>query len=138
MLYGCAAETEFQSPPSVTIAKPGDACAHPLVNAMQVTGRVSPSFGCACKTAPIHCVDRRCPLGGYTDEIALNPAHFKGRSQREVFSTLVHEMVHLEQHHFGHPSRAGYHNREWVHWMERVGLIPSATGEPGGRQLGNK
>jgi predicted SprT family Zn-dependent metalloprotease len=69
-----------------------------------------------------------------TDEIALNPAHFKQRDTTQILSTLVHEMCHLEQHHFGHPSRAGYHNREWVEMMHRVGLIASASGKEGGKQ----
>ena len=72
------------------------------------------------------------------DEIAMNPMHFNERTQGEVLSTLVHEMVHLEQHHFGTPSRSGYHNKEWASWMERVGLIPSNTGEPGGKQTGQQ
>lgn len=72
------------------------------------------------------------------DEIAMNPMHFQERSQAEVLSTLVHEMVHLEQHHFGTPSRTGYHNKEWAGWMERIGLIPSNTGEPGGKQTGQQ
>jgi predicted SprT family Zn-dependent metalloprotease len=73
-----------------------------------------------------------------TDEIALNAKHFKQRSQREILSTLVHEMVHQEQKHFGKPSRNGYHNKEWSHWMERIGLMPSATGAPGGKRTGQR
>jgi len=72
------------------------------------------------------------------DEIALNPTYFDERGVADTLSTLVHEMVHLEQHHFGTPSRRGYHNREWASWMERVGLIPSDTGEPGGKRTGQK
>ena len=40
-------------------------------------------------------------------------------------------MTHLEQAHFGKPSRNGYHNKEWADLMERVGLMPSDTGAPG-------
>jgi len=75
---------------------------------------------------------------GTTDEIALNPTHFKNRSVEQTLSTLVHEMTHVEQHHFGKPSRAGYHNAEWATLMKRVGLIPSSTGEPGGREVGQR
>lgn len=71
-----------------------------------------------------------------TDEIALNPEHFAGRSDKDVLSTLGHEMVHLWQAHFGTPSRGGYHNREWAKKMTEIGLIPSDTGLPGGRQTG--
>ena len=48
------------------------------------------------------------------DEIALNPATFLGRTDREIVSTLVHEMVHQWQHHFGKPGRRGYHNKQWA------------------------
>jgi len=71
-----------------------------------------------------------------TDEIALNPAHFARRTPAETLSTLVHEMVHLWQHHFGRPSRAAYHNREWAAKMREVGLIPTADGQPGGKETG--
>jgi predicted SprT family Zn-dependent metalloprotease len=71
-----------------------------------------------------------------TDEIALNPSHFKDRSNEESLSTLVHEMVHLRQHHHGKPSRSGYHNKEWAVMMRQVGLIPSDTGAEGGKETG--
>lgn len=73
-----------------------------------------------------------------TDEIALNPTHFKDRTPEQTLSTLVHEMTHLEQHHFGKVSRAGYHNKEWAALMRRVGLIPSDTGQPGGKETGQR
>lgn len=73
-----------------------------------------------------------------TDEIALNPAHLKQRSAEETLSTLVHEMTHLEQHHFGKPSRSGYHNRRWATLMKAVGLIPSDTGALGGKETGQQ
>jgi hypothetical protein len=71
-----------------------------------------------------------------TNEIALNPRHFQDRSTEETLSTLVHEMVHLRQHHFGTPSRASYHNREWARMMKEVGLYPSDTAQPGGKETG--
>ena len=71
-----------------------------------------------------------------TDEIALNPSHFKERTTEENLSTLVHEMAHLWQHHHGKPSRVGYHNKEWATMMRVVGLIPSDTGAEGGRETG--
>lgn len=71
------------------------------------------------------------------DEIALNPSHF-ARGPLETFSTLVHEMAHLWQAHFGKPSRNGYHNKEWAEKMHEVGLVPSDNGEPGGKETGQK
>jgi predicted SprT family Zn-dependent metalloprotease len=73
-----------------------------------------------------------------TDEIALNPAHFASRTPTQTLSTLVHEMVHLWQHHGHHPSRNGYHNKEWATKMREVGLIPSSTGQPGGQETGQR
>ena len=73
-----------------------------------------------------------------TDEIALNPTHFMGQTVENVLSTLVHEMTHLEQHHFGKPTRPGWHNKEWAGMMRAVGLIPSDTGAPGGKETGQK
>lgn len=73
-----------------------------------------------------------------TDEIALNPATFKDRTFEEILSTLVHEMAHLWQHHFGKEATPGYHNREWASKMEELGLIPTDTGEAGGKRTGRK
>ena len=73
-----------------------------------------------------------------TDEIALNPTHFATRSPAAVLSTLAHEMAHLWQYHFGKPSRTGYHNKEWAAKMREIGLIPSDTGEPGGKETGQR
>jgi hypothetical protein len=75
---------------------------------------------------------------GRTDEIVLNPAHFVGRSDAEILSTLVHEMVHEWQAHFGKPGRGRYHNREWADRMEGLGLMPSSTGAAGGRRTGQR
>jgi predicted SprT family Zn-dependent metalloprotease len=73
-----------------------------------------------------------------TDEIALNPSHFKARTTEQSLSTLVHEMVHLWQHHHGQPSRSSYHNKEWAAQMKAVGLVPSDTGAPGGNETGQR
>ena len=43
--------------------------------------------------------------GRTTDEIALNPAYFAVVPLVETMQTLVHEMVHLWQAHFGKPGR---------------------------------
>jgi predicted SprT family Zn-dependent metalloprotease len=76
--------------------------------------------------------------GETTDEIALNPAYFAVCPIEEILQTLVHEMVHLWQAHFGDPGRRGYHNKEWADKMEAIGLMPSATGKPGGAKTGEK
>lgn len=76
--------------------------------------------------------------GHQTDEIAINPAYFAVVPMIEVLQTLVHEMVHLWQQHFGTPSRACYHNREWADKIEHLGLMPSETGQPGGKRTGQR
>lgn len=70
-------------------------------------------------------------------EIALNPTLFRERSDSEIISTLVHEMIHLWQEEQGTAPRKAYHNKEWARRMEEVGLIPSNTGEEGGRKTGH-
>lgn len=72
------------------------------------------------------------------DEIALNPAAFEGHADEKILSTLVHEMSHLWQSHFGHPGRGRYHNKEWARKMHELGLFPSHTGEPGGKETGDR
>jgi len=75
---------------------------------------------------------------GKTDEIMLNPDHFLDRTDAQILSTLVHEMVHLWQWRFATPRRAGYHDKEWANRMEEIGLMPSNTGEKGGERTGQK
>lgn len=74
--------------------------------------------------------------GRYTDEIALNPEFFGVLPVLDTLSTLVHEMCHLWQQHFGKPGRRGYHNKEWADKMESIGLMPSDTHKPGGKRTG--
>lgn len=73
-----------------------------------------------------------------TAEIALNPETFAGRTDRDILSTLVHEMAHLWQAYHGTPGRARYHNREWAEKMRELGLVPSSTGRPGGKETGDR
>lgn len=70
--------------------------------------------------------------------IALSPFHFN-RTDEEIWSTFAHEMVHLWQKQFGlkYPKRP-YHNKEWAEKMEEVGLMPSTTGQEGGKRTGPK
>jgi hypothetical protein len=73
-----------------------------------------------------------------TDELALNPAEFKGRTDAEILSVEVHEMAHHWQQHHGKPGRNRYHNKQWAAKMEAVGLMPSSTAQPGGKRTGQK
>lgn len=76
--------------------------------------------------------------GGRIDEIALNPTQFGRMPPIRVASILVHEMVHMEQAHFGKPGPGAFHNREWGEMMKRVGLYPSNTSRPGGAETGSR
>lgn len=71
----------------------------------------------------------------HAHEISINPDHMD-RPFAEWHATLVHEMCHLWQEDHGHPSRGTYHNKEWAWKMEAVGLVPSDTGQPGGKKTG--
>jgi len=70
-------------------------------------------------------------------EISLNPDYLM-RPSIEWHTTLVHEMVHLWLQEKGKPTRPAYHNREWADKMEHIGLMPTDTGEPGGKRTGQK
>lgn len=74
--------------------------------------------------------------GEKRSELAINPSYLANSRLVEVCQTLVHEMVHCWQFHFGKPGRKGYHNKEWAYKMIAVGLMPSSTGEPGGEIVG--
>lgn len=74
--------------------------------------------------------------GRKAHEISLNP-DWLNSDPAEVMSTLVHEMVHLWQQEYGNPGRRGYHNLEWAAKMEEVGLVPSSTGRPDGKRIGD-
>ncbi len=75
-------------------------------------------------------------------EIAMNPVWFAAQGQTGCYQTLVHEMCHLWRHLYGRRNRKGgmgapgYHDVVWADRMESVGLMPSDTGQPGGRRVG--
>jgi hypothetical protein len=74
--------------------------------------------------------------GLVTSEISLNEKQLRKGEPREVMATLVRAMVHLWQERYGQPARKWYFNREWAVKMADVGLIPSSTGLPGGKETG--
>ena len=76
--------------------------------------------------------------GRRVDELAMNPTLFTQRDILQTLSTLGHEMTHVAQAWFGTPGRRGYHNREWADMMIAIGLHPSHTGKPGGKQTGER
>lgn len=74
--------------------------------------------------------------GETADEIAINPDHLLGRTPEEIVSTLVHEMCHCYQQHFGTPTRNGYHNKEFAQIMKMRGLQCTHDGTQNGRSTG--
>jgi hypothetical protein len=76
------------------------------------------------------------PSGDFLDELGLHPGFFTVRPVEEVLSTLVHEMVHHWQGHFGSQTRSNPHNKEWGQKMKQIGLNPSNTELPGGKTTG--
>ena len=71
----------------------------------------------------------------YIHEIAINP-NILNKDNGYIFSTLVHEMVHLWQKEYGKPGKNQYHNKEFANKMMAVGLMPSSTGRPEGKTTG--
>jgi predicted SprT family Zn-dependent metalloprotease len=75
----------------------------------------------------------------HIDTLVLNSEAFPHRTEEEIVSTLVHEMCHVWQFRVqGKAITNGHHDKEWGQQMARLGLIPSATGHPGGRQTGKQ
>ena len=72
-----------------------------------------------------------------THELALNPAYFQQCGLLDILSVLVHEMLHVWQEHHGTPGRGRYHNREFAEKSKSLGLYPSDTGQPGGKETGD-
>lgn len=71
-------------------------------------------------------------------EISLNPDYLNERTLKQSYSTLVHEMCHLQQQEDGTAPRRCYHNKDFAAKMERVGLMTSSTGAAGGKRTGQK
>jgi predicted SprT family Zn-dependent metalloprotease len=71
-------------------------------------------------------------------EINLNPDHFVGETDEKILSILAHEMTHLWQHCYDKPVTSGYHDAKWGAKMKAIGLYPSSTGAPGGKETGHR
>ncbi len=74
--------------------------------------------------------------GNKAHELALNPDTFADSSDRDILSTLAHEMCHVWQQAHGKPPRRCYHDKEWGSKMKAIGLHPSESGQPGGKETG--
>lgn len=63
-------------------------------------------------------------------ELALTPTGLHDGTY-EALATLLHEMCHVWQQHFGKFSKNGYHNKQWATKMLEVGLTPVSIDQPG-------
>jgi hypothetical protein len=73
------------------------------------------------------------------DEIALNPEYVRTRPALATLSTLAHEMAHQWVRQQGDRIKqpaSGYHCKAWAAKMRDIGLMPSDTAAPGGKQTG--
>src|SRR3546814_15117619 len=94
-----------------------DVCSSDLLPRCLITmQREKRTYGYFSRRRFVHTVDQRS-----TDEIAINPSYFAVVPLIEILQTIVHEMVHAWQAHFGKQSRPGYHNQEWAAKMEESG-----------------
>lgn len=77
--------------------------------------------------------------GVITDLINLSPAYFATRPVEDTLSTLAHECCHQWREYEGTPpGRRAYHDKIWSTKMIEIGLQPSSTGSPGGKEVGEK
>jgi hypothetical protein len=99
------------------------------------------TFAPKANSAGHFAADRYVGLDGASiapHQINLNPDHFVDETDKEVASTLAHELVHLWRHENGPPLKRAYHDKLWAAKMKSIGLMPSSTGAPGGRETGAK
>jgi hypothetical protein len=72
-------------------------------------------------------------------EININPDANIGRTDKQIASTLCHEMAHLADLVLdpkGVGASESYHRKQWVGIMLAVGLVPSHNEQPGGKMTG--
>jgi hypothetical protein len=69
-------------------------------------------------------------------EIALSRSLFSEQSWLSLMQTIAVLQCQLWQQLFGSPGRPGYHNAQLADKLEEIGLMPTATGDVGGRRTG--
>lgn len=67
---------------------------------------------------------RRKEMKGKVHEIGLDFAKLHGENDKQVLSTLVHEMAHLQIEQIGKAPKKPFHCKYWVAAMKQVGLTP--------------
>jgi len=61
------------------------------------------------------------------EHININSANLR-RPFWQILATLLHEMVHVWQHHSGNPSDSWYHNKEFQNRILSFGVLCDGTG----------
>lgn len=80
--------------------------------------------------------------GELVPELGLNPTYLSAFGDLEACKTMAHEQAHVARYYFGPLNRngkrpnSGYHDKHWGAIMRKIGLMPSHTGKPGGKELG--
>ncbi len=65
---------------------------------------------------------------GLANEIAVNLRHISRDEYGDTLATLLHELLHAEQEVAGTPGKGSYHNREFRHRAECLGLLVDSRG----------
>lgn len=65
------------------------------------------------------------------DELVINPLMNAHKDDRDILSTLVHEMAHGEIERQGNAPRRTYHCKRWCAVMKEIGLEPVITDRHG-------
>lgn len=73
---------------------------------------------------------------GIDDEVVIN-VRWLHRSAADVMRTLLHEMLHQWQHHYGQPSTGAYHNDEFQAKARELGIPCNAKGHNLGTVAGS-
>lgn len=78
--------------------------------------------------------------GLFKHEISLNPEYFTVKPKIEVLRVFCQELLQLYRVEHGDPEtlKIGFYDEEWGEFMMCVGLMPSRTGKPDGKETGKK
>lgn len=113
--------------------------AHAEMNRKFFDGRLAPVVVTLRRKKGAVAYYRHCGFkdadGKCVSEIAFDPRFFGKVSLLRTLSTLGHEACHQEIAE-KRLTAGPMHNRHWAACMERIGLMPSHTGRPGGRKVG--
>ncbi|OIH12044.1 hypothetical protein A7M79_00710 [Acinetobacter baumannii] len=78
--------------------------------------------------------------GDFKHEIAINPEYLSVKPKIEILKSLCQELLLLYRYHHGDPEtrQIDLYDEEWGEFMMVMGLMPSNTGKPDGKETGKK